>query len=89
MTAEAIDEAEPDAAPVSRIVITFKGPGLAECSIEAEGVVEAQVYGAAKFLDMWCGELRFAQLARMDRAQQASSVELLVPNRALRPHPVQ
>lgn len=48
---------------VSRIVITFPGPGLADATIRAEMVSAGQMQAAAWFLDQYVRELREQQLA--------------------------
>jgi hypothetical protein len=37
----------------SRVVITFPGRGLADCTISAEGVTAGQLMAAAYWLDAW------------------------------------
>ena len=60
MTAEKGPEPqEPQAPPVSRIVLEFAAPGSAEISVRWEGqVTTAQLYTAAWFLDAYARETR-------------------------------
>lgn len=60
-----------DAGPVSRIVITFAGPGEAAMTVEHENVQAAQLYGAAWLLDRIAAESR--QDARIAAAIQAQA----------------
>ena len=44
---------DPNAVPVSRLVIEFAAPGSAEMSMHSENVSPAQMLAAAAWLDWW------------------------------------
>ena len=65
-----------------RIVLTFAGPGMAECTVQLQAIQPGQLHAAAWLLDQVARELRAADQAQAAQAANMAQSILRQPRRA-------
>ena len=74
-----------DNSPQPTIVVTFRGPGTADCQIVAsDGIEPAKVYTAAYLVDLWAHEVRASLIEAARQARPHLVVPVPAPNREQR-----